>query len=258
MASTSLSDSFRFTKLNGSNYAIWCQHMKATLQARYLWLVVSGDETKPTAPADAKPTQADELTAWKADRKEYLDWLQKDQAAQGLMKGASDPAQWPHISTATTSKEMWEAWEKLYVKNQQALNVHYWFEDPYTRKYDESTPMADHIATMLDIGQKITGAGETLPDVHIARALVLSLPRTQTWEFVKTLLFSKETLTTEVVATELTAHATRAEREKSNESVLYAASKRRQQKGKGKPKFPRKGNPSRMIFVATATNKGIG
>ena len=42
--------------------------------------------------------------------------------------------------------------------------------------------MADHIAAMLNLGQKITATGETLPDIHIAQALILSLPHDQSWD----------------------------------------------------------------------------
>ena len=87
---------------------------------------------------------------------------------------------------------MWDIWESMYVTNQQHINIHYHFEDLYTQKYDETTQMADHIAVMLDLGQKILAAGETLPDIHIARALILSLPRTQSWDLIKIQLFSMD------------------------------------------------------------------
>src|SRR6266446_5284205 len=90
-------------------------------------------------------------------KKEYLNWLQKDQAAQGLMKGASDPTQWPHVSKAATLKGMWEAWRKLYVMNQQPLNVHYWFEDLYTRKYNEVCPWLTTLPQCLTLDRRSQG-----------------------------------------------------------------------------------------------------
>jgi hypothetical protein len=44
--------------------------------------------------------------------------------------------------------------------------------------------MADHIASMLDIKQQIIDVGETLEDLHVARAMVLSLPKTQSWDVI--------------------------------------------------------------------------
>ena len=43
-------------------------------------------------------------------------------------------------------------------------------------KYDKLMSMADHIAAMLNLGLKIKAAGEEIPNIHIAHALVLSLP----------------------------------------------------------------------------------
>jgi len=59
-SSLSTLDSFRFLKLSGLNYAIWCQHMQATLQACYLWLVVNGDDELPAKPMDLKPERAED------------------------------------------------------------------------------------------------------------------------------------------------------------------------------------------------------
>ncbi len=181
-SSGSSHEAFKFPKLTGENYATWCQHMQAALQSRYLWLIVTGDENQPEKPGAEPPKEAAALATWKSDKKEWLDWSLRDQAAQGLMKGAAEPSQWPHVAKATTSQTMWDTWKKLYVTNQQTLNVHYYFEELYTTKYVEGSSMADHIALMLDLGQRIAAAGETISDVHIARALVLSLPRNQTWE----------------------------------------------------------------------------
>ena len=55
LLSSESSDSFKFPKLNGSNYASWVSHMKSALQSKYLWLIVTGDEEcLPDAAADAK------------------------------------------------------------------------------------------------------------------------------------------------------------------------------------------------------------
>jgi len=115
------------------------------------------------------------------------------------MKGATEPSQWPHVSECNTAKGMWDTWKKIHVDNQQNINVHYSFEELYTKKYVDGTPIADHIAKMLDIRNRIIAAGEELPDIHVARALVLSLPKTQTWELIKIQLFGLDKLTSEIV-----------------------------------------------------------
>jgi hypothetical protein len=45
---------------------------------------------------------------------------------------------------------------------------------------------------MLDIKQQIIDAGETLEDLHVACAMVLSLPKTQSWDIIKIQLFNVE------------------------------------------------------------------
>jgi hypothetical protein len=50
--------------------------------------------------------------------------------------------------------------------------------------------MADHIAAMLDIKQQIVDAGETIDDLHIARAMVLLLPKTRLWKIIEIQLFN--------------------------------------------------------------------
>jgi hypothetical protein len=91
-----------------------------------------------------------------------------DEAAQGVMKGACEDSQLPHVKDCTSAKEMWDILKKVHVTNQACINVHYYFEDLYTRKYMDGTTMADHIAAMLNIKQQITDLGESLDDIHVA------------------------------------------------------------------------------------------
>ena len=89
---------------------------------------------------------------------------------------------------------------------------------------------------MLDLGLKIKAAGEELPDIHIACALVLSLPQTQTWELVKVQLFSKEKITSDIVSTELQATANQTAHEKKSETAFLARKKQASGKGDSKKK----------------------
>jgi len=77
-------EAFKFPKLNGQNYATWSVHMQSALQSKYLWLVVKGTETSPPIPPEA-PAEGMTATDHKAARKEYIDWVSQDKAAQGLM-----------------------------------------------------------------------------------------------------------------------------------------------------------------------------
>jgi hypothetical protein len=79
----STSEAFVFTKLKGTNYATWADHMQSTLQAKYLWLIVKGTEMCHPAPPDKRPTTT-MAAEYKAECKEHLDWLLRDEAAQGV------------------------------------------------------------------------------------------------------------------------------------------------------------------------------
>jgi hypothetical protein len=75
--------------------------------------------------------------------------------------------------------------------------------------------MADHIATILDLKSQIQDAGKMLDDIHIACTVVLSLPKTQSWDIIKIQLFNVESakLTIDAVSTKLQSEANRHTRE---------------------------------------------
>jgi len=231
---SSSSDAFKFSKLNGMNYAMWSGHMKSALQSKYLWLIVTGDEDcPPEVGADASETER------RLGRKERLDWKLRDQAAMGNIKGACETSQIPFIEKdmVTTSKEMWEELKKVHQTSLSKINIHYLFEELYTRKYVNGASMDEHITSFLDLSHRIISAGEKLDDLHLARAMVLSLPKTPSWELVKIPLFELTMLTSEAVSTRLLQEANRRKREKSgSETALIARGKQKQGKGKGKSK----------------------
>ena len=69
-----------------------------------LWLIVTGDEDEVSKPDSAVVAKAAE---YKAAKKEWIDWLSRDQAAMGCIKGACEDSQLPYIVECETSKEMW-------------------------------------------------------------------------------------------------------------------------------------------------------
>jgi hypothetical protein len=69
--------------------------------------------------------------------------------AMGYIKGACDDTQLPYIVESPTLKEMWEQLKTVHQMNQSQINIHYFFEEFYTRKYVDGAWMADHIVVML-------------------------------------------------------------------------------------------------------------
>jgi hypothetical protein len=87
--------------------------------------------------------------------------------------------------------------------------------------------MPDHIATMLDLGCKITAAGEQLPDIHITCALVLSLLAT-VLGCHQNPTFQFRSFETHLIHCQCYAH--RHAREKSSETALLT----KKSEGRGK------------------------
>jgi hypothetical protein len=127
----STSEAFVITKLKGTNYAMWADHMQSALQAKYLWLIVKGTEMCPPAPPATRPTTT-MAAEYKAECKEHLDWLLRDEAAQGIMKSTCEDSQLPHVKDCTSTKDMWNTLKKIHVTNHARINAHYYFEELYT------------------------------------------------------------------------------------------------------------------------------
>jgi gag-polypeptide of LTR copia-type len=139
----------------------------------------------------------------------------------GSILAACKDSQHTFILHCKSSVLMWAALKKVHIKNQMKVNIHYYFEELFTRKYVESALMPDHIAAMLNIKRRITQAGEDLKDIIVAWAIIISLPKTQTWEFIKISLFEVESLTSEIVCTWLMQEANRwAHKKGLDESAL--------------------------------------
>jgi len=221
----SSSETLRFPKLNGSNYHVWSDNMKAALQARLLWLFVEGLEICPSKPSMDPPVDSSTrkpvlvssaaYKEWIAEKKEYLEWLWSDSAAMGLMRGAIEFGQREHIASASSSKDLWDCLHRTHVTQRQGINVHYHYQELYTKKWDEQTMMSDHIGSFLHLRRRINDSGQTLDNIHIIHAILLSLPHSSIWDIVKQNLLDKgTTLSLNIVTAELLSVHDRMERER--------------------------------------------
>jgi hypothetical protein len=154
------------------------------------------EDCPPEATIDAK-----DMEKWAA-RKERLEWKLQDQVAMGNIKGACKNSQLPFVerSSITSAMEMWKELEKIHQTSLSKINIHYMFEELYMQKYTDGVSMDEHITLLLDIAHRIHSAGKKLEDLHLARAMVLSLPKTPSWELVKIPLFKMKTFTLELVS----------------------------------------------------------
>ena len=190
----SSSETFCFPKLNSTNYHVWSDNMKAALQAHLLWLFVKGLEEYPSKPSSGPPINMDnksliptllEYKEWTTLKKEYLDWLCSDSAAMGLMWDAIKFGQCEHIIGTSTSKNMWDHLYSIHVTQCQGINVHYYYQELYTKKWDEQITMSEYIGLFLYLCHYINNYEQKLDDIHIVYIILLSLPWSGVWDVMK-------------------------------------------------------------------------
>jgi transposase InsO family protein len=285
----STSETLRFPKLNGDNYHSWADNMKAALQAKSLWGVVSAREHCPprpplefpklralhaiTAVSPVAPVaesskgesskgvkksedeemldifQSKEYRSWELATERYDKWLNKDDAAMGLMRNAIEYAQRESIINVSGSEAMWEHLQISYVHRQSGINVYYNYAQLFAHPWNGSTPMSDHLGFYYNIRRRFLGAGKHIEDETIINAIFVSLPTTPTWEVVKqSLLHQRTTLTLEEVTTELVSVYERTLHEKtaggSKALALFSNGNNTSRKGKKKKQNKREPKPS--------------
>jgi len=209
----STSETLSFPKLNGTNYHAWSDNMKAALQARLLWLIVTGRRSQPTEPDPNPPVNNEQkpftpsstkYKNWNQSHNDFLSWLESGNVAMGLMHGAMEFSQWEHVANVSTSREMWDRLHKLHIIQRQAINIYYYYQDLYAKKWNERTIMSDHIGYFLNLRCHIIEAGKKLDNIHVVYAILLSLPCSNIWDVVKQNLLDKgKALTLNMVSAEL-------------------------------------------------------
>ena len=90
--------------------------MQSALLSCECWLIITGDEEAPEKPNSASILHM--AAQLKTMKKEWLEWLSKDQAAMGYIKGACKDSQLPYVVGCQTSKDMWERLKTVHQTNQ--------------------------------------------------------------------------------------------------------------------------------------------
>ena len=77
----------------------------------------------------------------------------KGSSGYGNIKGACENSQLPFVErdSITSAMEMWKELKKIHQMSLSKINVHYMFEELYTRKYVDGTSMDEHITSLLDL-----------------------------------------------------------------------------------------------------------
>jgi hypothetical protein len=170
---TNAEETYRIEPLQGSaNYRTWKFSMKMVLQARDLWEVVSGEEVKPEAAAQA--------------------WEKKARKALATIALALSAAEKEHIIDCTTPKAAWDILEKLYEgkgRNRKFMLLQELFRmsmegesmDSYLRAVREKMSELSTVGLKLEDDIKLAIILNGLPERY--RYLVVSLENQEKIDF---------------------------------------------------------------------------
>ena len=120
------------------------------------------------------------------------------------MHGIMEFSQQKHIANVLTSREMQDCLHKLHIIQRQAINIHYYYQNLYTKKWDKHTIISDYISYFLNLCCRIIEASKKLNNIHVVYAILLSLFCSSIQDVVKQNLSDKEkALTLDMVSAKL-------------------------------------------------------
>lgn len=105
-----------------------------------------------------------------------------------------------------SAKGIWDHLHKSYINQQSGVNIHYYYQWLYAKKWDSHSPITNHIGFYLDIWHCITDPGYKVNDHTVINAILLSLPNTIAWKVMKQNLLHRgnslmiENMTAELVS----------------------------------------------------------
>lgn len=141
-------------KLGDSNYATWRFRMELILIKEELYEMVSCP--KPPLPSAA--------------------WLAKDGKARAVIGLALENNQLTHVMKAETAKEMWEVLQKIHHRSSLVNKIHV-LRQLLRLQLEEGGNMADHIASVMELSQRLEAMGEQLSGFWLVAILLSSLPQ---------------------------------------------------------------------------------
>ena len=72
-----------------------------------------------------------------------------------------------------------------FVKKYSSVNIHYYYQELFTKKWDGHSPISDHIAFYYDIHCHFLEADHNINDQTIINVMLMSLPDLPVWEIIK-------------------------------------------------------------------------
>lgn len=126
-------------KLGETNYATWSYLMELVLIKEDLLEMVTCD--KPENPSAA--------------------WLSKDGKARAAIGLALQSTQLVHVMKAKTAREMWDSLKNFHQRRSLVNKIHV-LRKLIRLQLDEDGNMAEHVATVTELANRLEALGESL------------------------------------------------------------------------------------------------
>jgi len=112
--------------------------------------------------------------------------------------------QYESIINSEYSYDMWDHLHSNYFDQRCGINIHYHYQQLYSRKWNGFLAVSNYIAFYLNICHQFIEAGHCVDNTTIINTLLLSLSCPPTWDVVKQyLLYKGDALTLDDITTKL-------------------------------------------------------
>lgn len=173
-------------KLDKDNYQPWKFWVRTYLMGKGLWGYVTGEDVEPMLPENN--VSADDLKAWKA-------WNEKDKKVMFVISQNVSNGMVGHIQDLGTSKEAWDALEKLYTTNTKPRKIQL-KNDLNNMKKTTSMTVNDYLLKIKEIADALESIDAQLDDDDMVSAALNGLKGDDNWKSFSTSVYVQENFPT--------------------------------------------------------------
>ena len=159
-------------KLEKGNYQPWKFRMKNYLIGKSLWGYAIGDEPEPELPPE-NATKA-ELKAWKT-------WNEKDKKVMFLISQNVSNSMIGHIQELNSSKEAWNALDKLYTTNTRARKIQL-KNKLNNMKKSQGMSINDYVLKIKEVADALGSIGASVDDDDLVSTVLNGLADDKKWK----------------------------------------------------------------------------
>ena len=166
-------------KLEKGNYQPWKFCMKNYLIGKSLWGYVTGEELEPKLPLE-NATKA-ELKAWKT-------WNEKDKKVMFLISQNVSNSMIGHTQELNSSKEAWNALDKLYTTNTRARKIQLKNELNNMKK-GQGMSINNYVLKIKEVADALGSIGASVDDDDLVSTILNGLVDEKKWKPFATFVY---------------------------------------------------------------------